>query len=53
MGKKKDEREREQDDEPRKPKEVCCEKYLKKGKHCKDCPLVVSTSSRDEAGDNQ
>lgn len=22
-------------------KEVCCEKYLKKGKHCKDCPLTA------------
>lgn len=42
MGKKKDDRERDSEEEPRKkPKEVCCEKYLKKGKHCKDCPLVA------------
>jgi hypothetical protein len=36
MGKKKDEREHE--GKPRKLKEVCCEKYLKKGRRCKDCP---------------
>lgn len=41
MGKKDEERGREQAGEPRKRKEVCCEKYLKKGKHCKDCPLVA------------
>lgn len=38
MGKKKDEGEREREVAPRKRKEVCCEKYLKKGKRCKDCP---------------
>lgn len=38
MGKKKDAREAEQDVEPRKIKEVCCEKYLKKGRRCKSCP---------------
>lgn len=41
MGKKKDDRAREREEAPRKPKEVCCEKYLKKGKHCKDCPLLA------------
>ena len=25
---------------PKKPKKKCCEKYLKKGKYCKRCPLV-------------
>lgn len=38
MGKKKEAREGEQDAEPRKIKEVCCEKYLKKGRRCKSCP---------------
>jgi len=38
MGKKKDGREREPAAEPRRLKEVCCEKYLKKGKRCKSCP---------------
>jgi hypothetical protein len=35
MGRNKDEREPA---EPRKVKEVCCEKYLKKGRRCKSCP---------------
>jgi hypothetical protein len=38
MGKNKDEREPESAAEPRKIKEVCCEKYLKKGRRCKSCP---------------
>lgn len=41
MGGKKDAPDRDREVEPRKRKEVCCEKYLKKGKHCKDCPLVA------------
>jgi len=40
MGKKKDEAERKGEGARRKPKDVCCEKYLKKGKRCKDCPLA-------------
>jgi len=38
MGKHKDAAERDREAVPRKLKEVCCEKYLKKGKRCKDCP---------------
>lgn len=40
MGKKKEEKDRKPEGQPKKVKEVCCEKYLKKGKHCKDCPLA-------------
>ncbi|NTV12708.1 MAG: hypothetical protein HGA96_02045 [Desulfobulbaceae bacterium] len=38
MGKNKEKAERERELEPQKRKEVCCEKYLKKGKRCKSCP---------------
>jgi len=38
MGKKNETKERDREAEPRKRKEICCEKYLKKGKRCKDCP---------------
>lgn len=38
MGRKKDEADGERELKPRKRKEVCCEKYLKKGRRCKDCP---------------
>ncbi len=40
MGKEKKDKEREPPGEPRKCKQECCRKYLKKGKHCKDCPLA-------------
>lgn len=40
MGGKKKEPDRDREVKVRKPKEVCCEKYLKKGKRCKDCPLA-------------
>ena len=38
MGDKKDKREGEKDADSRKVKDVCCEKYLKKGRRCKSCP---------------
>jgi len=40
MGKKNDENKRDGREEGKKCKEVCCRKFLKKGKHCKDCPLA-------------
>lgn len=38
MGRKKDAADRDVEAGPRKRKEVCCEKYLKKGRRCKNCP---------------
>ncbi len=38
MGRKKEGQDRDGEVEPRKIKEVCCEKYLKKGRRCKSCP---------------
>ena len=26
----------------KKVKDKCCEKYLKKGKHCKKCPICIT-----------
>ncbi len=40
MGKNKDESVQNHEAEPKKRKEVCCEKYLKKGKRCKSCPDI-------------
>jgi hypothetical protein len=40
MGGKKEEKNRRTGKEPEKEKAMCCKKYLKKGKHCKDCPLA-------------
>ena len=31
------------------PKEKCCEKYKKKGKHCSRCPLVATCPLPGEA----
>ena len=28
-----------------KVKKKCCEKYLKSGKHCKGCPLLIADDS--------
>lgn len=42
MSKKKELLASEEAKEGRKTKEVCCEKYLKKGKHCKGCPLTAA-----------
>lgn len=39
MGDKQSKAERKREEDKRAPKEVCCEKYLKKGRRCKDCPL--------------
>jgi hypothetical protein len=30
---------------PKKVKDKCCEKYLKSGKHCKNCPLMLPGES--------
>jgi hypothetical protein len=40
MSKKDEGQKKERREDGKKCKEVCCEKYLKKGKHCKDCPLA-------------
>ncbi len=40
MGKKNEGKNKGRQEDEKKCKEVCCEKYLKKGKHCKDCPLA-------------
>jgi hypothetical protein len=33
----------------KKLKDKCCEKYKKKGRHCKDCPLAI-IHRRKQAG---
>lgn len=40
MGRKKEEKDKGRERQAKKEQEACCEKYLKKGKHCKDCPLA-------------
>jgi len=40
MGKKDEGKSKERQADDKKCKEVCCKKYLKKGKHCKGCPMV-------------
>jgi hypothetical protein len=40
MGKKNAENNKARQKEEKLGKDVCCEKFLKKGKHCKDCPLA-------------
>ena len=32
-----------------KVKKKCCGKYLKSGKHCKDCPLLIKESAPKKA----
>jgi len=32
----------------KKVKKKCCEKYLKSGKHCKDCPLLVPKEVKEK-----
>ncbi|MBU0675066.1 MAG: hypothetical protein KJ950_10520 [Proteobacteria bacterium] len=42
MGSKdKDKKGKYVDEKGKKLKDKCCEKYIRKGKHCKDCPLAV------------
>jgi hypothetical protein len=40
MGRDKEEKSKGKEKDEIKCKEECCKKYLKKGKHCKDCPLA-------------
>ncbi len=39
----------------KKVKKSCCGKYLKKGKHCSKCPVLIKAKckqlSREQAGD--
>jgi len=37
----------------KKVKKKCCRKYLKEGKHCKNCPLLVKAAPAEKEGKNK
>jgi hypothetical protein len=44
---KKDKHKDKKKKDKKKPKEKCCQKYKTKGKHCKDCPLLLEKLAQE------